>query len=956
MGKVADEILSYYGCGEDNQNESVSHGLANEIFGYYGCANDGEEIEHYGIKRRSGRYPWGSGKDPYQRSGDWLARVNELKKSGMSEKEICDALMIDSIKDFRTLTRIAKNERNMDRVAEVQSKLNHGMTVSEIAREMGVNESSIRSWMNESSRKNTELPKKTAEVIKEELLKKHMIDVGAYTENELGVSRDVLETALYMVEAELGAERYGVGVKQATNSKLQTNIEVLALPETDPETGEVKYDMKYAYNNKGEIQSLTDYHSPDGGQRWDKREYPASVDSSRVAIKYGDEGGTDMDGVILLRRGVEDLDLGNSHYAQVRIMVDDNLYLKGMAMYSDNIPEGKDILFNTNKNSDVPFEKVLKGIKDDPDNPFGAMIKAGGQSHYIGADGKEHLSAINKVKEEGDWGTMSKNLSSQFLSKQPLELINRQLNETYDNRKAEYDEICSLTNPTIKRQLLADFADSCDGATVHIKAAALPGQMTHVILPLPDIKENECYAPNYENGTKLALVRYPHAGTFEIPVLTVNNNDSSGKKALGPHTKDAIGIHPSAAVQLSGADYDGDFVLTIPTGKNGINIKTQKAYKELQEFDPNIYTISEGSDVKPMSKSYQQKQMGVVSNLITDMTLRGAPEEDVIKAVKHSMVVIDAVKHNYDYRQSAKDNDIKALTEKWQGHFNDEGEWVTGGASTLISRRKQTVEVPETKGSAIIDPKTGKVSYKESGRVLMDKNDDGTWSPRVDKRTGEVVKATKSVPIVSAVDDAHKLSSGHPTEEAYADYINKTKALANQARVEMLNTPRLTYDPSAAKTYSEEVKSLETKLDTALKNRPKERQAQVIANSIVEAKKQAYPELTEKSNKKDLQKVQQQALNDARARVGASGKGSKIDVTEKEWEAIQAGAISDSKLRSILRETNTDTIRKMAMPKQTQTVTAAKEARIKAMARSGATNQEIADALGFSLSTIANYV
>lgn len=930
--------------------------ISEEIMSYYGCASEIDEFEHYGIKRRSGRYPWGSGKDPYQRSGDWLARVNELKKSGMSEKEICDALMIDSIKDFRTLTRIANNERKMDRVAEVQSKLNHGMSVSEIAREMGVNESSVRSWMNESSRKNTELPKNTAEIIKKELLEKHMIDVGAYTENELGVSRDVLETALYMVEAELGAERYGVGVKQATNSKLQTNMEILALPETDQETGEVKYDQKYAYNNIGEIKSLTDYYSPDGGQRWDKREYPASIDGDRVAIKYAEDGGKDMDGVILLRRGVDDLDLGNSHYAQVRILVDDNLYLKGMAMYSDDIPDGKDILFNTNKTSDVPFEKVLKSIKEDPDNPFGAMIKAGGQSHYVDENGVEHLSAINKVKEEGDWGTMSKNLSSQFLSKQPLELINRQLNETYDSMKSEYDEICSLTNPTIKRQLLADFADSCDGATVHIKAAALPGQMTHVILPLPDIKETECYAPNYENGTKLALVRYPHAGTFEIPVLTVNNNDASGKKALGPHTQDAIGISPVAATQLSGADFDGDFVLTIPTGKNGINIKTQKALTDLQNFDPNIYTIPEGSNVKPMTKKYQQQQMGVVSNLITDMTLRGAPTEDVIKAVKHSMVVIDAVKHNYDYRQSAKDNDIKMLVEKWQGHLDDEGNYVTGGASTLISKRKQTVNIPETRGSAIVDPETGKVSYKESGRVLMDKNEDDTWSPRIDKKTGEAVKATTKVPIVTMVDDAHKLSSGHPTEEAYADYINKTKALANQARIEMLNTPRLKYDAAAAKTYAEEVNSLETKLDTALKNRPKERQAQVIANSIVEAKKQAYPELTEKSNKKDLQKVQQQAINDARARVGATGKGSKIEVTEKEWNAIQAGAISDSKLRSILRETNTDTIRKMAMPKQTQTVTAAKEARIKAMARSGATNQEIADALGFSLSTIAKYV
>lgn len=929
--------------------------ISEEIMGYYGASEELDEIEHYGTKRHSGRYPWGSGKDPYQRSGDWIARVNELKKAGMSEKEICDALMIDSIKDYRTLTRIANNERKMDRIAEVQSKLDHGMSISDIAKEMGVNESSVRGWIKESAIKNTEKPRKTADILKEELQKKHMIDVGAYTENELGVSRDVLDTAIYMVEAELGAQTFGVGIKQATNNKLQTNVQVLALPETDPETGEVKYNEKYAYNNKGEIASLTDYHSEDGGKTWDRVEYPTSIDSSRVSIKYAEEGGKDMDGTILLRRGVDDLEL-NSNYAQVRILVNGTHYLKGMALYSDDLPDGKDIVFNTNKSVGTPFEKVLKPIKEDPDNPFGAMILASGQSWYEDANGERKLSAINKVKNEGDWDDMSKTLSSQFLSKQPLELINRQLDLTYAKQESEFDEIMSLTNPTIKRKLLQDFADGCDGATVHIKAAALPNQTTNVILPIPSLKENECYAPNYENGEKLALIRYPHAGTFEIPIVTVNNNNKDGRSMITPGAKDAIGIHPSTATQLSGADYDGDFVITIPTGKNGVNIRSSKAVKDLQDFDPGIYEIKEGSNVKPMSKKYQQQQMGVVSNLITDMTLRDAPIEDVVKAVKHSMVVIDAVKHNYDYRQSAKDNDIKALVEKWQLHYDDDGNLKAGGASTLISKRKQEVFVPERRGSAIIDPETGKVSYKESGRTLMDRNDDGTYSPRVNKKTGEIEKATIKVPIITTVDDAHKLSSGHPTEEAYAEYINKTKALANKARVEMLNTPRLKYDPSAAKTYADEVQSLNDKLDAAQKNRPKERKAQALANSIIEAKKQEYPELTDKANKKELQKVQSLAINDARARVGASSKGSKIQITDKEWTAIQAGAISDSKLRDILRDSDMDTVRKMAMPKQTATITAAKEARIKAMARSGATNKEIADALGISVSTVSSHL
>ena len=49
------------------------------------------ELKHYGMPRRSGRYPWGSGKDPYQRTGDFLTRIDDLKKQGLTEKEIADA-------------------------------------------------------------------------------------------------------------------------------------------------------------------------------------------------------------------------------------------------------------------------------------------------------------------------------------------------------------------------------------------------------------------------------------------------------------------------------------------------------------------------------------------------------------------------------------------------------------------------------------------------------------------------------------------------------------------------------------------------------------------------------------------------------------------------------------------------------------------------------------------------
>ena len=622
-------------------------------------------------------------------------------------------------------------------------------------------------------------------------------------------------------------------------------------------------------------------------------------------------------------------------------MVDGTHYLKGMAMYSDNIPDGYDIVFNTNKSSNKSKMDVLKKIQDDPDNPFGATIKANGQSHYIGKDGKDHLSAINKLKEEGDWQEQAINLSSQFLSKQPMSLIKRQLNLTYADLEDQYQEIMDYTNPTIKRKLLLDFANSCDSAAVHLKAAALPRQKTQVLLPIDELKDNEIYAPNYKNGERVVLIRYPHGGTFEIPELVVNNKNPAAKKALG-NAIDAVGINSKVAERLSGADFDGDTATVIPVNDK-VKVKTSRPLKELEGFDPKAVYSTEGkTGVRLMKESQKQKQMGIVSNLITDMTLKNAPPEEIAMAVKHSMVVIDAVKHKLDYKQSEKDNHIEELKQKWQVRYDENGELKTGGASTLLSRRKQTVRVPERKGSGRINPETGEVEYKESGRTYYD------------KKSGKIVPATIEVSQTLYTRDVNDLSSGTPQENAYADYANKVKALGNRARLSYLSTEKLERSPEAAKKYASEVQSLNDKIDKAARNAPKERQAQINANAVVKAKVEANPELY--TEKKAYKKLKQNSINDARADVGANGKGTRFTITDKEWEAIQAGAVSDSKLMQILRYTDQDALKARAMPKTTTQLSDTKVQKIKSMSASGYTNAEIAEALGVSTSTINNYI
>lgn len=899
---------------------------------FVGVSED-DVLAHYGVKRRSGRYPWGSGDKNFQRSGDFLSRVQELKREGLNEKEIVDYLGLDSTTQLRVAYTVAKNERRKLLVAQANALQEDGLTPTEIGRKMNLNESSVRSLLKEDSAARMNQAEATKKVLEKELAEKGVLDIGAGVERELRISRQKLEEAVYMMEAEGTAVRDGIGIP--TGPGKQTNTMVLRKPEIT---------QREIYQNLSLIKPVGEYTSQDGGMTFDKREYPQSISSDRVKIRYGDQGGAAKDGIIELRRGVEDLDLGPSHYAQVRILVDGTHYLKGMAMYSDDMPDGVDIVFNTNKATGTPKMKVLKEIQKDPDNPFGAYIKADGQSHYIGKDGKEHLSAINKLKEEGDWDTMSRNLSSQFLSKQPMRLIEQQLKATYNDRKAEYDEIMSLTNPTIKRKLLLEFADECDSAVVHMKAAAFPRQETRVILPLTKLKDDEVYAPYLKDGERVALVRYPHGGTFEIPMLTVNNRNREAKSILG-NVKDAIGINSKVAEQLSGADFDGDTVIVIPQSSK-VNVKATKPLDGLKDFDPKTqYSTAGKTGVRIMTKAQTQKEMGMVSNLITDMTLQGAPESDIVKAVRHSMVVIDAHKHKLDYKQSEIDNDIATLRVRYQPKYDDAGNVIGGGgAHTLISRKKQTAQVPERRGSGKIDPETGKVTYAETGRKYYDKK-------------GNLVDAKTKVNLFDTVDDLNVFSSGTPQEKAYAAYGNALKDLAAEARRSYVTTTKLEYSSSAAKTYQEEVKALKARLAIAEMNAPRERQARVIADSVVKAKVQSNPDLADPSNKKELNKIKQAALYDARVSVGASGKGTRINISDREWDAIQAGAISDSMLGKILRYSDPDAIKQRALPKTTTQLSTAQVSKIQALASSGRyTIAEIADYLGVSPSTVSQYM
>lgn len=841
-----------------------------------------DRLLHYGIPRKSGRYPWGSGEDPYQGLNGYkfLKDYDNLKAKGMSEKDIAAKMGMNTTQLRNNITW-ANSEKRKFLYDQVTTMNEAGMSGVMIAEKLGISEGSVRNYL-----KSTEKPQKiqldnVEKAIKDGAEKTGYLDVGVGVERQLGVSRTQFNAAVNKLVEDGEYTIHQIYVKNLNNPNSPdgkanyTTVKVLTKEK----------DLEVVKSNSDKIRGLNTF-SDDNAMTLTKLTAPQMVKLDRIKIRYAEEGGADKDGLIEMKRGVDDLDLGGSNYAQVRIAAEGNLYLKGMAAYSDDkFPKGVDLIFNTNKEKGTPVDKVLKKMSDDPENPFGANIV-------------KQKGALNIVNEQGDWDKWSGKMSSQFLSKQSTTLIKDRLDATYDSIKKEYDEINSLTNPVVKKYLLGSdggFIDGLDSKARNLKAQGLKGTKSHVLLPITDLKPNEIYAPNYKNGDRVVLVRHPHGGIFEIPELVVNNRGSKIAKAMiGPNARDAVGIHPSVAGKLSGADFDGDTALVIPN-RNGA-IKTSRSLKELANFDPQSYKVGKGHPAvdpktgKTITDRHKQTQMGLVSNLITDMTIKGATQGELARAVKHSMVVIDSEKHNLDWKKSAEDNGINALRRKYQSTVNPDTGKKTLGASTLISRSKNKVNIS--------DPHF----------------------------------------------DPDRLSSGTAQEKLYSGYIKKLQALKNTAIKSNDSIKIPPYSKEAAKAYAPEVQSLNKKLNTALLNAPRERQAQILTNKIY------YSKVTPEMSKDDKKKLRSRAL--AAARVATGAKKESIKISDREWEAIQSSAISTTKLVQILNNADMDRVKKLATPRPSG-MSASKVSRARTMLSNGYTYAEVAEALGVSTSTIS---
>ena len=958
---------------------------------------------HYGVGHlhggHSGRYPWGSGKDPFQRVVNFQKHVYGLRKKGMTDEQIRKSMNNMSDDEFRAKITASKDMTWKQNAKIAREMLDKGYSKRAIARKLEVSEGTVRNYLsNDEARANRDKSQIVINILKDNVEKYGYVDVGRGVELWLGkdISENRMKTVLKTLEQEGYTVHNDLTVKQATT---QNYTELKVLTKAGVSKGDV-------LKNTDKIR-IPNFGIDEDGKITDRKiEEPVPIDSSRILIRYAhdpgikragikdsdEDGGLGRDGSIGIRPGVEDISIGGQPVAQIRAVVATkgkvDGYMKGVAYYDPDIPEGYDMVIWTNKKK---YEDVFKPLKDDPDNRFGATIKPEEKLIYASKfytdskTGESKLSPINIVNEADTWSKWSKTVSSQFLSKQSPVLARRQLELAYAWKKAEFDEIMAIPNPTIRRELLLEFAGSCDTASWKLQGAKMPGQSTQLLMPCLSLKDGECYCPNYPNGTELVLIRYPHAGRFEAARVTVNNNNVEGRRLYGMTTREVIGVKPKTRQQLSGADCDGDTVTAIPDPNH--EIKTEKYPKELAEFDYDLlYPFPKGAKEVGKGDGFRkQMQMGTVSNLITDMTQQKASLDKIIRATKYSMVVIDAEKHKLDWKKAYKELGIEELKKEFQ----------TGGASTIISRRKQEMEVPERKfGKYIIDettgkidhteyydPVTGKPQYRETGRTYQKRVpviDPATYQydkygqikkkngvPLGDqvigedgkpvwKNVGPVRAATTSVKKMLEYDDAFKLTSGGSRENPgtsieyeYASVANKYKALANNARkMYMATADDPIIDKKMQAEYRDALESINAKIKDAAYHAPLERQAQLYASRVVSAARK-----NKNIDQDEFDKIQGKALSTGRQKYGA-GK-EKLTLSEREVEAIEKHAVPKTTLQLLMKEIDKKFLKQMALPREFNGIAPAKLAQVKRMLATGSyTIADVADFAGVSTSTI----
>lgn len=258
-----------------------------------------DELKHYGIIRRSGRYPWGSGKDPFQNTKNFINYVDDLKKKGMTEKQIAQGLGITTTQ-LRAERALAVAEvRKAEEIEVIRLKDKQWSNVA-IGKRIGRNESQVRNILKNADKDKRTILETTRDQLKDQMTSKEYLDIGRGAAQQLGVTEHTLSLAVHALKEE-GYQVMYTKARQAGGK--ETSVVALVKP------GVAWTDFN---QNRDKIQPPTVY-SEDGGRSFLGILPPVAVDPSRISVRYGNDGGGDADGVLYIRPGVDDLSLGGAH-------------------------------------------------------------------------------------------------------------------------------------------------------------------------------------------------------------------------------------------------------------------------------------------------------------------------------------------------------------------------------------------------------------------------------------------------------------------------------------------------------------------------------------------------------------------------------------------------------------------------------------------------------------------
>jgi len=123
--------------------------ISEEILMHYGTPHDGATAH-------SGRYPWGSGENPYQGYTNLYARYKQDLESGLTKEEIAKKYGLKSSREeLDNLRNLSNKEALMNNILRASKYKDKGMSNVEIAKKMGVTEGSVRNWLKEDTKNKT---------------------------------------------------------------------------------------------------------------------------------------------------------------------------------------------------------------------------------------------------------------------------------------------------------------------------------------------------------------------------------------------------------------------------------------------------------------------------------------------------------------------------------------------------------------------------------------------------------------------------------------------------------------------------------------------------------------------------------------------------------------------------------------------------------------------------------